>query len=269
LPRYPIALFLTLLLVLSACTGRRGQGVEGLPTLAEPESAMTAAFMTENAPPPGFRDALSFPDIDAGLQHIAGWRYLVTLEFDGVFVESPQHTTASASAEVWFNQVGSARRLLVETTGELIGQTENNSFEAVRMGPDAFLIRDGVCLSNAGDDAARAADLRAGLLVGGVNNAVPTGKRAILNGVEAWEYRFEASDLVLPAIQIEDPSTMQATGELWVAPSHNVVVRFYVNLNVENAYIFDRELPVNGQVLLRYDLHDVGEVPNITVPFGC
>lgn len=269
MPRSQIALFLTILLFLSACTGRRGQGEEGLPTITSPELAVTSAFMTENAPPPGFREALSFPDIDAGLQNISGWRYIVTLEFDGVLVDSPQQTTATASAEVWFNQVGSARRLLVETTGELIGQTENNSFEAVRMGPDAFLIRDGVCLSNAGEDAARAADLRAGLLVGGVNNAVPTGRRAILNGVEAWEYRFDPADLILPSIRTEESATRQATGELWVAPSHNVVVRFYVNLNVENAYIFDRQLPVNGQVLLRYDLHDLGEVPNITVPFGC
>ena len=47
------------------------------------------------------------------------------------------------------------------------------------------------------------------------------------------------------------------------------VVRFYVNLDVENAFIFDRQLPVTGQVILRYDLYDIGVVPNITVPFGC
>jgi len=38
---------------------------------------------------------------------------------------------------------------------------------------------------------------------------------------------------------------------------------------VEKAIIFDRQVPVSGQVIVRYDLLNIGDVPNITVPFGC
>ena len=91
----------------------------------------------------------------------------------------------------------------------------------------------------------------------------------IINGQEVWEYRVEPDSLNLPSIRLDENGTLKATGELWVAPEYNVVIRFYVNLDVENAFIFDRQLPVSGQVLLRYDLFDIGDVPNITVPFGC
>jgi hypothetical protein len=158
---------------------------------------------------------------------------------------------------------------MLETSGELIGQEEDVAYEAVRLGPDAFLVRDNTCLSNAGADAETAANLRAGLLVGGVTSAIPTGRRATLNGEDAWEYGFPPENLNLPSIRLADGGKMTASGELWVAPEHNAVVRFYVNLDVENAFIFDRELPVTGQVILRYDLYDIGIAPNITVPFGC
>lgn len=264
-----LACLLLLAILLAACTGRRGQQVDDIPTLIPLDVAPTAFLLTENAPPPGFRESVAFPEVDARLNQLAGWRYLVTLEFDGIFARTPRETNATARAEVWYNQLGSARRVMVETSGELIGQEEDTSFEAVRMGPDAFLVRDNTCLSNAGDDAETAADLRAGFLVGGVTSATPTGRHAIINGQEVWEYRVTNDNLNLPAIRLDDDGSLNATGEMWVAPEHNAVIRFYVNLDVENAYIFDRQLPVTGQVLLRYDLFDIGEATNITVPFGC
>ncbi len=105
--------------------------------------------------------------------------------------------------------------------------------------------------------------------MGGVHRATPTGLRATLNGEEAWQYRFNQEDLNLPSIRLAENGTLAANGELWVAPEHNAVMRFYVNLDVENAFIFDRELPVSGQVIVRYDLYDVGVEPSLTVPFGC
>ncbi len=260
-------IFTLALLALAACTNRRGQQLADIPTLASPESMATAQFLTENAPPPGFREAVSFPEIDAQLNALDGWRYVVTLEFNGIFARTPRETSATATAEVWFNQLGSARRVVVETAGELIGQQEDNAFEAVRMGPDTFLVRESIC--NTGDDAETAANLRAGLLVGGVRNAVPTGQKAVLNGEDVWQYRFTVDDLNLPEIRLDENGTLAANGELWVAPEPNAVIRFYVNLDVENAFIFDRQLPVTGQVILRYDVFDIGEQPNITVPFGC
>jgi hypothetical protein len=263
-----IAIILPLLVMLTAaCSGRRGQQLSDIPTLASPNEAATAQFMTENAPPPGYRESIAFPEIDSNLPDLDGWRYVVTLEFDGIFARTPRETSATARAEVWFNQLASARRVIVETSGELIGQEEDNSFEAVRLGPDAFLVRENIC--NTGADAETAADLRAGLLVGGVRRATPTGIRATLNGEEAWQYQFVTEDLNLPSIRLDETGTLGASGEIWVAPEHDTVVRFYVNLDVENAYIFDRQLPVSGQVIVRYDLYDIDSAPNITIPFGC
>lgn len=270
--RTAAALLLFSLALLAACNPQRGQRLEDIPTPASFDAlqqAATAEMMTQNAPPPGFRERVSFPEVDARLTELPGWRYIVTLGFDGALAADGQPTSATARAEVWFNQLGSARRVLVEAAGELIGTEEDMAFEAVRLGPDAFLVRRDTCLSS-GPDAASAADLRAGRLVGGVLQAVPTGRRATLNGLEAWEYSFSAQDLNLPSVRLEPGGRISAAvGELWVAPAHNVVVRFYVNLNVENAVIFDRELPVSGQVILRYDLYDVGTAANIAVPFGC
>lgn len=253
--------------LLSACSGQRGQRIEDLPTPASIEGLATAQFLTQNAPPPGFDGPLSIPQVDADLTALPGWRYVVQLEFDGVFANTPRQTSATANAEVWYRQLGSARRVVVSTSGELLGK-EGNAFEAVRLGEDAFMVRNNTCAGGA--DAATAADLSAGTLVGGVNRAVPGSKHATLNGEEVWLYTFATADLNLPSIRLSDQGSLLLDGgELWYAPARKAVVRFYVNLDVNNAIIFDRQLPVSGQVILRYDLYDIGVQPNITVPFGC
>lgn len=265
-----ILVLLMLLILLVGCTGRRGQQIEDLPTIASFEGIQqqaTAIVLTENAPPPGFRENVSYPEVDQGLEALPGWRYLVTLEFDGVFARTPRETSASARAEVWFNQLASARRLVVETSGELIGQEEGQDFEAVRLGPDAFVIRNNACVSS--EEAVTAADPRAGELVGGVTSATPTGRRATINGEDVWEYTFTPDALNLPAVRLAEEGQISGQGELWVAPARGAVIRYYVNLDVTNAYIFDRALPVTGQLYVRYDLYDIGIAPNITVPFGC
>ena len=252
--------------LLAGCN--RGQDAAQLPTAASVDGAATAVYLTENAPPPDFRGLVSFPEVDAGLAELEGGRYQVQLEFNGTFARTPRETSANATAEVWFKQVGSARRVVVNTSGELLGQ-ENNAFEAVRLGPDAFMVRANTC-TKGGADAVTAADLRAGRLVGGVNRATPTGLRATVNGEDVWQYSFQTADLNLPSIRLGDDGTLEATGgELWVAPKHNAVIRFYVNLNLTDAIIFDRQLPVSGTVILRYDLYDINQPANITVPFGC
>jgi hypothetical protein len=255
---------------LSACDRGEINSPDELPTPIDPITAPTEFYLTENAPPSGF-STISFAQIDANTNLLPGWHADMRLSFDGAFSSVSRDTTAQTHAEVWFDQLGSARRVRLVTTGELIGQEENQTSEAVRLGPDTFLVRNGVCLTNAGDDAARAADLSAGSLIGGVTHATPTGRHEIINGVEAWQYAFTDAELVLPAIRPSETGTviMSNPGEIWVAPEHNVVVRFYVNLYVENTIIFDRQLAVNGLVIIRYDLLEIGTVPNISIPFGC
>jgi hypothetical protein len=254
--------------MLAACEPRT-RAPEVLPTPASVEDLATAIVLTQNAPPPPYNEGIAFAEIDANLQALAGWRSVVRLEFDGVFARTTRPATAAASAEIEFNQLSSARRVTVETSGELIGQTENNDYEAVKLGPDSFLIRQATCQTNT-DAANLAADLRAGTLIGGVTTAAPAGQQATINGEPTFGYRVTGEALRLPTIRVGDGGAVALTsGELWFSARHNAVVRFWVNLQVTNSFVFDRQLPVDGTVVIRYDLYDIGTAYNITVPFGC
>jgi hypothetical protein len=91
-----------------------------------------------------------------------------------------------------------------------------------------------------------------------------------VNGIEAWEYQFELANMSLPMMRFAgDTRITSMLGEMWIAPSVNAVGRYWVTLNIENARLLANDLPVSGQLRLRYDLYDVGILPNITVPFGC
>jgi hypothetical protein len=265
----PLLLCLMTLLIVS-CRGR-GLTLDDLPTIIPPPDVIsTSVALTENAPPPGYREALTFERVDRNLREIEGWRYVVLLEFDGIFSQTNRPTTAYARATVWYNQIGDARRVVVESSGELLQRPEGETFEAVRLGPDAFLVRGSNCLGNAEDDAQAASAITAGDLVGGARNALPTGQREIINGEESWRYDFGQGDLVLPAVRFADDTRITSmNSEMWVAPAHDAVVRYWVLLNIENARLLSNDLPVSGQLLLQYDLHDIGDVPNISVPFGC
>lgn len=261
---------LLLVLLLAACRPR-GETVDDIPTrIPSIESLATSQAMTQNAPPEGFRDSVSFPQIDAGLVVLSNWRYEVLLEFDGTFAGTAREVRASSQAGVWYNQLGQQRRTVVSGSGELFAGEAGTVLEGVRLGTDTFLVRDVVCLGDAGGDAATAADLRASDLIGGVNQAVPEGVRARINGQDVWRYAFTLADLNLPQIQTGDGSNITLLGgELWVAPAHDAVIRYYLNLDVENALIFASAAPVTGTVIVRYDLHDIGIDPNISQPFGC
>lgn len=262
-------LWLTLLLLAAACTTQRGLQPSDIPTRASLDSLSTAVPLTENAPPAPYSGTVTrFNAVDSGLAELSGWRYVVQLDFDGVFADTPREADASAHAEVSFNQLGSARRVLVNTSGELLGQSDDTSFEAVRLGPDNFLVQNAAC--STGNAAETAAGLSAGQLMGGVTRATPAGRRATINGEDVYLYTFAQEDLLLPSIRIGDNSAVTLTsGELWIAPARGAVVRYYLNLDVTNVVVFDRQLPVSGQVRMRYDLYDVGSAFNITVPFGC
>ncbi|NDJ60046.1 MAG: hypothetical protein GYB67_02925 [Chloroflexi bacterium] len=255
-------------IALAAC--QRNQPPSLLPTLARPEDLQTWLPLTEvPAPTPYHAEVTVFTQIDNMLLESPGWRYVVQLRFDGVFARTPRETSARAEAQVWFDQFSSARRVAVNTEGELLGATDT-SYEAVRLGPDAFMVRDGGCITNV-PDAETAAELRAGDLIGGVRRAIPVGARATINAADVYRYRFDAEDLNLPNIRLGDGGRLTMTsGELWIAPDHDAVVRFYVNLEVENTVIFDQPLPVTGAVNIRYDVYDLGtRENNINVPFGC
>lgn len=257
-----------ILVILSGCRNR-GAGTDDLPTPITPDAYATAIVLTENAPPPGF-EQISFPKIDDNLRQLSGWRYEMQMSFEGVFAGTPRQTQAETRATVWFNQVASARRVVLQTEGDLLGQAESIQLEAVRLGPDAFLLRDGVCLSNAEDDAEVAADIGAGTIIGGIKLALPAAQEAVINNQQVWRYGVNFDQLNLPNVIFGDNARILAlNSELWFAPEHDVVVRYYLTMEVEGANVLGSTLPVTGTVIIRYDLYDIGEVPNISVPFGC
>ncbi len=255
---------LVLLCVLAGCNA-----TELPPTVMSLEGRATEIVLTENAPPEGF-STVSFPQISANLTALAGWRYEAVMEFDGVFARTTRPARARTTAIVYYNQIASARRVVASIANDLQANAAPIEYEAVRLGPDAFLVRDGVCLSNAGEDAFTVADLSAGTLIGGVQAAETAAQIATINGEQVWRYNFALDDMLLPSIGLGDSSQiLEMRGELWIAPEHNAVVRYHANLEVENVFVFDSALPVTGTVILRYDLYNVGEVPNLSVPFGC
>ncbi len=149
----------------AGCRSQRS-GPEVVPTVASLDALATALPLTQNAPPPPWNNTQTrFARIDDGLNQLPGAQYTVLLQFDGVVAETGQVVNASAQADVTLDQLTSARRVLLSTQGELIGQPEDSRFEAVKLGEDAFLVRDGVCLTGSGD-ALAAATLSAGDLVG-------------------------------------------------------------------------------------------------------
>lgn len=257
------------LLLLAGCNRDRGLTLEDLPTPLTPEAYATAVVLTQNAPPPGFNE-ISFPQIDAGLEALAGWRYEILMQFNGVFARTPREAAAVTQLEVQYNQIASSRRLVAGITSNLSDVSEPLNYEAVILGPDTFIVRDTACLSNPDDATLAAARLGAGTVIGGVNFAVPAGKKAVINGEEVWLYSFSPADLNLPNVRLGDEARILAVnGELWFAPSHRAVIRYYLNLDVENANLFGSTLPVTGSIIIRYDLFDIGVQPNLSVPFGC
>lgn len=256
-----------MLLALSGCN--RNNSLEALPTLAEPNAIATGLVLTEKAPPQGF-DTVSFPHIDDNLEALSGWRYEMVFGFNGVYSRTSREATSSTKATVTYNQLGSARRVVATIDDDLEEASDPTVFEGVRLGPDAFLLRDSICLPNADADAQLLADLNAGELLGGVQQASVAPHIERINGEEVWQYNLNFDQIIVPNVTLtEESRVLEMRGELWVAPKYNAVVRYYINLQVENVLILGQTLPVTGEIIIRYDLYDIGIVPNISVPFGC
>jgi hypothetical protein len=256
------------LVLLSACQPREELVV--LPTVAQVEEMATASFLTQVAPPSGF-SSVNFPQIDQNLNQLDGFRYDVSLSFEGTFARTPRQTRANTQVTVQANTILSARRVVATIDNDLVEESDALRLEGVQLGEDIFLLRDGTCITNSEEEARATVELSAGVLVGGVQNVnVAPRSSQVVNGQQVWAYTLTPESLVLPNVNLGTEGRITAfTGELWVAPENNVVVRYYVNLDVENAVLFGGELPVTGTILLRYDVYDIGTLPSINVPFGC
>jgi hypothetical protein len=261
-----------LLMILTAC----GRETVVVPTrIPSIEAVATNDFLTSIAPPVGMRERVSLPRVDDNTVLLTNWRADASFRFEGVFSGTPRILDAETDIDIWYNQTGNRRRVVIGGSGELFGDEDFPAREGVRVGGDTYLLIDGECYGSANGDAAILADLRIGDILGGVTHAIPAGQRQVLHGQTVWKYDFDLSTLTLPLLRMSETSAITAMeGELWVAhlpPNQTVAIRYYVNLQVENASLrlFESSLPVTGLLQIRYDLHDVGIDPNITPPNGC
>ncbi len=275
--RTPLWLFICVCLASLIIVGcqRTTTTREAIPTpIRDLDVFATAQFMTVNAPPEGYRGPVSFPFIDDNLSGLTNWRYQVYLAFDGVFSRTARQVSVETTTQVWYNDTGPERRVVTQGRGDLFGIIEEGEeapvIEGVRLANDTYLVRDGVCLTEVDDEASIVADLRAGELIGGVAAAQTEGINATINAQRVWRYEFAPEAINLPQVRfMEDGQILDLRSDLWVSPEHNIVIRYYVTMALENAIIFDSALPVSGDLVLQYDVYDIGLNPNITVPFGC
>jgi hypothetical protein len=251
---------------LSAC--RQTQANAPLPTAVDPNAFATSVVMTREAPPTGF-DSVRFAQVDANTERLAGWRATFSFEFIGFFARTPRPANFKTEGELFYNASTNARRVVVSLEGDLSDSFRATKTEAVRLGDDAFLVRDGVC-SLGREDALTAANLRPSDLIGGVSEAVTAYQRAIINSEQVWRYAFTPEALAIPSMALGgEGRILDMSGELWVAPTHRAVVRYYLNLDVDNVRLFGLDVPVTGTLYVRYELYDIGTPYNISVPFGC
>jgi len=256
------------MLCLAACNSRPFVPAL-LPTTASLDTEATALMQTKNAPPEGF-STVSFPRVDQTLIKLSGWHYEALLVFEGIYARTTRPVAARADLQVWYDQVGSARRAAATLETDLDAATPPIAYEGVRLGPDTFLVRDGKCERASSAEAKTAVELTAGDILGGIQTAQSLGEKAIVNNAQVWRYGLLPDTIVLPAVgQGADSRFSNLRGELWVSPQANAVMRYYLTVDVENVTLFSSPLPVTGTLTLQYDLYDVGHVPNISVPFGC
>ncbi len=250
---------------LAACSGL---GQTPPPPPYDINSLATAIKLTENAPPAGYETA-AYPVVDAGLDALDGYRYVLEVRFEGVRDSNLEPVAGMIRAEVWWDGIAPARRVLLEASGEAFASTLRD-LEAVRIADDYYLVNeDGRCLLNADDAARSLALLTAGGLVGGVAEAPYGGVQAVLNGEQSYRYDVRADAIDVPAIQRGEDSVVNVSGELWIAPRYDLATRYYANIEVSRVTLLEGDQTVSGYIYVRYDLFDIGKVPNISIPFGC
>ncbi len=258
-----------LIFALSACTPP-----PALPTVSSISMQQTAVVLTQNAPPTAFQGTISFPQIDAHLSDQPAWDATVQITFDGVRADDPlsnqRAATGTLNIQLFHDELTSARRVLFDAEGAAFGLTDARQLEAVRLGNDYYLVTQGVCGKVTDTPSRQIADLTAGGLLGGIAQATPTGARQEMNGLPSWEYIFKSDSVSVPLAHVQpNGSVTIAAGSLWVAPSVNAVTRLTLTVNVQNVTLLNATQLVTGQLRETYTLGTVGQLHNISIPFGC
>jgi len=243
-----------------------------IPTQSNVPMAMTADFLTQNAPPPAYQ-TVQFAPIDRNLDQISNYHYMVSLIFDGVFADSGKSANGEISADVYANQIIGERRVILKLSGDSFGSA-SGKVEGVRLGNDFYFVdRNSVC-SKVTDNAnqRQTAELTAGSLIGGIRSASFTLTRQKFGDLDGWQYNFTPGSVSLPDIKRTQGDSLDiASGELWVVPKLNAVWQYTLTLNVRNIImdIFQANRQLIGKVIVKYTMIETGQKYNIAIPFGC
>lgn len=235
------------------------------------QSLLTAEYYTQQAPTPGF-ETVSFPEIDDNLLTTVYSRAEIHATFSGFFSESRESIEdARMTVKIWNDEFNVRRHVLLEFEGTVFSGDSTN-LDIVRFGSNQYYMMDpdGSCITDS-EQIAEIATIRAGQLIGGVEFAQPTARINTINGYLAWEYGFDPQFINPPLLQFTDDTSAldYLTGTIWVAPAENVVVRYIIEMNVNRAILFFGDRPVTGRLRYQYDVFDLGERPNISIPNGC
>lgn len=245
-----------------------------VPTVANINTLPTAIFLTENAPPPGF-NLIHVDPVDANLAAHRGWAYTITGTFTGTVDDSGEPATGAVDVRVKANQLGQTRHVILEAQGSAFLNNEALlRLEGVRWSNDYYVVDvNGRCTQDQASGTA-IADLGAHQIIGGVSEAIPTGHRREIGGLEAWQYTFAPSAVRLPALHRTPASTTTIGADLWFAPAVNAVLVYEINVEVAHVHLLwadQTASPVSGTLYMRYELaiDQLDTLPNISIPHGC
>ncbi len=251
---------------------------EPLPTLVNLTLYPTHQFLTQQAPPPGFGVLTTLSAIDNTLRAQSGWTYTVHGTFEGTFDASGDPAAATLTLTVQGDELSQRRRVVLEAEGRAFLPDEGLlTLEGVRVSNDYYIVDvNGTCTVDQGGQmvGAELADLGAGDIIGGVQQAVPTGYQRTIEDLRAWQYTFSPDTMRLPAIHRQADSTIQVQADLWFAPGVNAALVYDVTAQVTGVYVLwanRSQSTVSGTLYLRYelDIPALGVQPNISVPHGC
>ncbi|HVO42524.1 MAG TPA: hypothetical protein VMT34_07870 [Aggregatilineales bacterium] len=272
--RRTTAVSLLLVMIAALIAGCDAFNPPPLPTQASIAMGLTAAAGTLNAPPPGF-EQVAFPQIDLNLTNLPSYRYTFNLSFDGVYSGTQDKVQGTIEAEVFSDELGGARRVLLKATGGAFGLQADRNVEAVRLGNDYYLVDPNKVCTRPTDAANRKiADLAASSFVGGIKSATPNGVHTVKkdsagNEIKLWDYTFVPDAVIPPTLTLSEGGKLTiASGDLWVIPAIRAVSQYTITLNVENA-ILEGDRQVTGRLQASYQLLETGVTYNISIPFGC
>lgn len=247
-----------------------------IPTEASVDQFATETFLTANAPPQS-ADIVYFPQIDQGIESTVYARYVVDISFNGVYSDSREPVESTMRVEVWLDEFNARRSVKIIFEGGDVFQGSGGNLDAVRINNNYYMVNpNGVCRTTP-EEVQAIANLTAGQLIGGVQEAYTSWKQVEINNQRVWSYSFGAEMLNPPAIQILNPETGvvdPVSGELWVTFDEAnqlppIVIRYTVEMNVHRAVLLFGNREVTGQMRYEYQVYDIGVPPPISIPNGC